>query len=178
MSKVKVFAVNRKARHDFHVEETLEMGMVLTGSEVKSIREARVNLRDSYAQFRGDELFLVGVHPLRERKLLAHKRELNRLRGKVAERGFTLVPLSIYLTDRGRIKVEVGLARGKLQRDRRRELQERDMRRGGRARPEGTHPLNLHMGSALHSSHLAPRTGPERWPPAAPPLPLLRPIGL
>ncbi len=153
MSKVKVFAVNRKARHDFHVEETLEMGMVLTGSEVKSIREARVNLRDSYAQFRGDELFLVGVHispyshgshfnhdPLRERKLLAHKRELNRLRGKVAERGFTLVPLSIYLTDRGRIKVEVGLARGKLQRDRRRELQERDMRREAeRALKERTH---------------------------------------
>lgn len=153
MPKVKVFAVNRKARHDFHVEETLEMGMVLTGSEVKSIREARVNLRDSYAQFRGDELFLVGVHispyshgshfnhdPLRERKLLAHKRELNRLRGKVAERGFTLVPLSIYLTDRGRIKVEVGLARGKLQRDRRRELQERDMRREAeRALKERTH---------------------------------------
>lgn len=142
MSKVKVFAVNRKARHDFHIEETLEMGLALTGSEVKSIREARVNLRDSYAQFKGDELFLVGVHispythgnyfnhdPLRERKLLAHKRELTRLKGKVAERGFTLVPLSLYLTDRGKIKVEIGLARGKLQRDRRHELQERDMRR-------------------------------------------------
>ncbi len=142
MSKVKVFTVNRKARHDFHIEETLEMGMALTGSEVKSIRESHVNLRDSYAQFKGDELFLVGVHispythgnyfnhdPLRERKLLAHKRELTRLKGKVAERGFTLVPLSIYLTDRGKIKVEVGLARGKLQRDRRHELQERDMRR-------------------------------------------------
>ena len=142
MSKVKVFTVNRKARHDFHIEETLEMGMALTGSEVKSIRESQVNLRDSYAQFKGNELFLVGVHispythgnyfnhdPLRARKLLAHKRELARLKGKVAERGFTLVPLSIYLTDRGKIKVEVGLARGKLQRDRRHELQERDMRR-------------------------------------------------
>lgn len=142
MAKVKIFTVNRKARHDFHIEESLEMGMALTGSEVKSIRESRVNLRDSYAQFKGNELFLVGVHispythgnyfnhdPLRERKLLAHKRELARLKGKVAERGFTLVPLSIYLTDRGKIKVEVGLARGKLQRDRRHELQERDMRR-------------------------------------------------
>jgi SsrA-binding protein len=118
------------------------MGMALMGSEVKAIREGSVNLRDSYAQFKGDELFLVGVHispyshgsyfnhePMRERKLLAHKRELQRLRGKVAERGFTLVPLRIYLTDRGKMKVEVGLGRGKLQRDRRHELQERDMRR-------------------------------------------------
>ncbi len=142
MSKVKVYTVNRKARHDFHIEETLEMGMELMGSEVKSIREGHINLRDSYAQFKGDELFLTGVHispyshsshfnhePLRERKLLAHKRELRRLRGKVAERGFTLVPLRVYLTDRGKIKVEIGLARGKLQRDRRHDLQERDMKR-------------------------------------------------
>jgi SsrA-binding protein len=142
MTKVRVYSVNKKARHDFHIEETLEMGMALMGSEVKSIREGRVNLRDSYAQFKGDELYLVGVHispyshgsyfnhePMRERKLLAHKRELRRLRGKVTERGFTLVPLRIYLTDRSKIKVEIGLARGKLQRDRRQDMQERDMRR-------------------------------------------------
>jgi len=142
MGRVRTFAQNRKARRDFHVEETMEAGIALLGSEVKSIREGRVSLRDSYAQFKGDELWLVGVHispyshgssfnhePLRERKLLAHRRELARLRGKVAEKGYTLVPMSIYLNERGKIKVELGLARGKLQRDRRRELQERDMRR-------------------------------------------------
>jgi SsrA-binding protein len=142
MGRIKTFAQNRKARKDFHVEETLETGIALLGSEVKSIREGRVSLRDSYAQFKGDELFLVGVHispyshgssfnhePLRERKLLARRRELARLKGKVAEKGYTLVPLSVYLNERGKIKVELGLARGKLQRDRRRELQERDVRR-------------------------------------------------
>lgn len=142
MGRVRTFAQNRKARRDFHIEETLEAGIALLGSEVKSVREGRVNLRDSYAQFKEDELWLVGVHispyshgssfnhePLRERKLLVHRRELMRLKGKVAERGFTLVPLSIYLSERGRIKVELGLARGKPQRDRRRELQERDVQR-------------------------------------------------
>lgn len=142
MHKVRTFAQNRKARRDFQVEETMEAGIALLGSEVKSIREGRVSLRDSYAQFKGEELWLVGVHispyshgssfnhePLRERKLLAHRRELARLRGKVAEKGYTLIPLSLYLNERGKIKVELGLARGKLQRDRRRELQERDLRR-------------------------------------------------
>jgi SsrA-binding protein len=153
MGRIKTFAQNRKARKDFHVEETLETGIALLGSEVKSIREGRVSLRDSYAQFKGDELFLVGVHispyshgssfnhePLRERKLLARRRELARLKGKVAEKGYTLVPLSVYLNERGKIKVELGLARGKLQRDRRRELQERDVRRDlERAMKERTH---------------------------------------
>lgn len=142
MGRVKTFAVNRKARHDFHIEETMEMGMALLGSEVKSIREGRINLRDSYARVRDGEVFLVNAHispyshsshfnhdPLRERKLLARRQEIKRLIGKVAEKGYTLVPLSVYLTERGKIKVELGLARGKPQRDRRRELQERDMRR-------------------------------------------------
>ncbi len=142
MSRVKTFAVNRKARHDFQIEDTLEMGMELKGSEVKSIREGRINLRDSYARIRDGQVYLEGVHispyshsgsfnhePLRARRLLAHRQEINRLAGKVAEKGYTLVPLSVYLNDRGKIKVEIGLARGKTHRDRRRELAERDMRR-------------------------------------------------
>ncbi len=142
MKRIKTFAVNRKARHDFHIEDTLEMGMELKGSEVKSIREGRINLRDSYARIRDGQIYLEGVHispyshsgffshePLRARKLLAHRQEINRLAGKVAEKGYTLVPLSVYLNERGKIKVEIGLARGKPHRDRRRELAERDMRR-------------------------------------------------
>jgi SsrA-binding protein len=127
----RVFAKNRKALRDFYVEERCEAGMALLGTEVKSIREGRVNLRDSYARFRKGELWLEGVHiapypaggyvnhePLRERKLLMHRRELDRLLSKVQERGYTLVPLQIYLKG-GHIKVELALARGKRKYDKR-----------------------------------------------------------
>jgi SsrA-binding protein len=127
----KVLAKNRKALHDFHVEERHEAGIALTGTEVKSLREGRLNLRDSYARFHEGELWLEGVHispypaaglmnhePLRRRKLLMHRRELSRLHGKVTERGFTLVPLSFYLKE-GIVKVELALVRGKRQYDKR-----------------------------------------------------------
>jgi SsrA-binding protein len=142
LGKVRTFAENRKARHDYHIEERYEAGISLLGTEVKSIREGRASLRDSFARFREGELFLENVHiapyshggafnhpPRRERKLLMHREELRRLEGKVAEKGYTLVPLSLYLNEKGKIKVELGLARGKAKADRRREIMERESRR-------------------------------------------------
>ena len=139
--QIKVIANNRKARHDYHIEDSLEAGLVLTGSEIKSIRAGQVNLRDSYGTVRDDELWLVNAHiapykqathtnhePKRDRKLLLHRREINRLIGKLQEKGLTLVPLKIYLKN-GRAKVEMGLARGKKQYDKRQSLRERDDRR-------------------------------------------------
>ncbi len=140
--RVRTLAENRKARHDFHIEEKLEAGISLLGSEVKSIREGKASLRDGFARVKGGEVFLENVHiapyshggsfnhpPLRERKLLLRREEIRRLEGKVAEKGYTLVPLSLYLNDRGKIKVELGLARGKAKADRRREIMERESRR-------------------------------------------------
>jgi SsrA-binding protein len=142
MSRIKTLAENRKARRDYHIEEKYEAGLSLLGSEVKSIREGNANLRDSYVMVRGGELFVQNMHiapyshggtfnhtPLRERKVLMHRQEINRLQGKVAEKGYTIVPLSLYLNDRGKIKVELGLARGKLKADRRRDIMEREARR-------------------------------------------------
>ncbi|MBW6464615.1 MAG: SsrA-binding protein SmpB [Bacillota bacterium] len=137
----KVISTNRKARHDYHIEETYEAGIVLTGTEVKSIRNARVNLKDSYARIENNELFLYNMHispyeqgnrfnhdPLRVRKLLMHKIEISRLYGKIKEKGYSLIPLKIYLT-RGRVKLELGLARGKKLYDKRRDIAERDSNR-------------------------------------------------
>ncbi len=142
MGRIRTLAENRKARHDYHIEERFEAGISLLGSEVKSIREGRASLRDSFARVRDGELFLENMHvapyshgtsythsPTRRRKLLMHKSEIRRLEGKVSEKGYTLVPLSLYLNERGRIKVELGLARGKAKADRRREIMERDTRR-------------------------------------------------
>ena len=139
--QIKVIANNRKARHDYHIEDSLEAGLVLTGSEIKSIRAGQVNLRDSYGTVRDEELWLVNAHiapykqathtnhePKRDRKLLLHRREINRLIGKLQEKGLTLVPLKLYLKN-GRAKVEMGLARGKRQYDKRQSLRERDDRR-------------------------------------------------
>jgi SsrA-binding protein len=139
--QIKVIANNRKARHDYHIEDSLEAGLVLTGSEIKSIRAGQVNLRDSYGTVRDGELWLVNAHiapykqathtnhePKRDRKLLLHRREINRLIGKLQEKGLTLVPLKLYLSN-GRAKVEMGLARGKKQYDKRQSLRERDDRR-------------------------------------------------
>jgi SsrA-binding protein len=137
----RLIAQNKKAFHDYHVEETLEAGIALTGTEVKSLRQGKVNLRDAYAQVRGSEVFLVGVHispyeqgnifnhdPLRERKLLLHGREISRLSGKVQQAGYALVPTKMYFKE-GRAKVEIGLARGKKQYDKRQDLAKRDAQR-------------------------------------------------
>ncbi|HEY6052041.1 MAG TPA: SsrA-binding protein SmpB, partial [Thermoanaerobaculia bacterium] len=131
---VKMVATNRKAFHDYFVEDRAEAGLVLTGTEVKSLREGRAQLKDSFILFRGGEAFLIGAHispygagswtnhtPERDRKLLLHRREIDRLRGRVQEQGLTLVPTRLYFKD-GRAKVEIALARGKQVRDKRRDI--------------------------------------------------------
>lgn len=137
----KVISRNRKALHDYHIDETYEAGIVLTGTEVKSVRNARVNLKDSYAKVEEGELFLYNMHispyeqgnrynhePLRVRKLLMHRGEINRLFGKVREKGYALVPLKIYFKG-GRAKIEMALARGKRVYDKRQDLKDRESRR-------------------------------------------------
>ncbi len=137
----KIVATNRKARHDYFLEDTFEAGLVLVGSEIKSIRAGRVNLRDGYVQARDGELWLVNVHiadyqqsgpyghdPLRPRKLLLRRKEIDRLISRVQEKGYTLIPTVLYLS-RGLAKVEIALARGKKQYDKRASLAERDSRR-------------------------------------------------
>ena len=137
----KLIVDNRKARHDFHILERVEAGVALTGTEVKSLREAGGNLREAYAQLHDGEVFLVGAHiapyrqgnlqnhePMRDRKLLLHRREIEQLGRKVAERGMTLVPLQLYFAD-GRVKLELGLARGKEGVDKRHAIAERDAKR-------------------------------------------------
>ena len=127
----RVLCSNRKARYDYHIEETYETGIALTGTEVKSVRAGRANLRDSYAALKGGEMYLLNCHispyeggnrfnhdPLRPRKLLLHKSEIQRLVGKVREKGLTLVPLSLYAKGR-RVKVELALVRGKRLYDKR-----------------------------------------------------------
>lgn len=134
-------AVNRRARHEFHIEETFEAGIVLQGSEVKALREGKANLKDSYGRLEGEEVFLWNAHispygpasqfghePTRARKLLLHRQEIARLQGKVKERGLTLIPLRLYFKN-GRAKVELALARGKKQHDKRESIKEREMRR-------------------------------------------------
>jgi SsrA-binding protein len=138
---VKVVAQNRRARFDFSIEDQFEAGLSLSGSEVKSLRAGNVSLSDAYAQPRGDELFLVncrigeyqpaaffGHSPLRDRKLLMKREEIDRIRGKVEQRGYTLVPLSLYFKQ-GWAKVELGLARGRTHEDRRDAIAERESKR-------------------------------------------------
>ena len=135
-------ALNRKARRDYHIEETFEAGVALAGSEVKSLRQGSANIGDAYAAVRRGELFLMNAYiaeyghanrlnhePRRPRKLLMHRREINRLAGSVERKGMTLVPLSVYFSDRGVAKVELGLARGKRAYDKRASEKERDWRR-------------------------------------------------
>ena len=137
----RAIATNRRARHEYEILETLEAGLVLRGTEVKSLRAGLVNFKDSYATVRNGEVWLLGCHispyshgtdanhdPERDRKLLLHAREISRLSGKIAERGLTLVPLKLYFT-KGRAKLEVGLARGKKLHDKREAIRERDERR-------------------------------------------------
>jgi len=135
----KVVVTNRKAYHDYFIEEKFEAGMVLTGTEVKSLRDGRANLQDSYASVKDGEVFLYHCHispyshgnlmnhdPLRARKLLLHKKEINKLLGKTQQKGLTLVPLRIYFSERGKAKVELGLAKGKKQYDRRESIKARE----------------------------------------------------
>jgi SsrA-binding protein len=143
-SDIKPIARNRKARHEFLIVETFEAGIALQGTEVKSIRDGNVSLGESYARIQDDELVLLGAHidvyhagsfanhdPIRPRKLLMHKREIRRIASKLAEKGLTLVPLSIYFK-RNLAKVELGLARGKRHYDKRESLKKRDAERSMR----------------------------------------------
>jgi len=136
--RVKVVASNRRARRNYTVVETLEAGLALLGSEVKSLREGRLDLKDSYGLIKGGEAFLVGAYigpyefardgghePERERKLLLHRREIDRIGGQIAEKGLTLVPLQVYFKE-GKAKVELGLAKGKTSYDKRETLRRRD----------------------------------------------------
>ena len=137
----RLLADNRKARHDYHILHTYEAGIVLLGTEVKSIREGHVNLRDSFARVEGAEVFIYNIHvspyshrgyadhePTRRRKLLLHKSEIRRLIGKTVERGMTLVPVRMYLKN-GRVKVVVGVAKGKKLYDKRETIRRREAER-------------------------------------------------
>lgn len=139
---MKLIASNRKARHEYTILETIEAGISLVGTEVKSLREGRANLTDAYAFLEDGEVILKGLtitayshtsqtrlDPRRDRKLLLHKNEIRRLIGKVREKGLTLVPLRLYFNDRGLAKVAIGLAKGKREYDKRRTIEERDANR-------------------------------------------------
>jgi SsrA-binding protein len=141
----KLVAENRKALHDFHILETFEAGLVLQGTEVKSIRDGRVNLRDSFARVEGGEVWVYNIHispyshrgyadhePTRRRKLLLHKQEIRKLIGRTVEKGLTLVPLRMYFKS-GKVKMAVGLARGKKSHDKRETLKKREADRETRA---------------------------------------------
>ena len=138
---VKVIATNRKARHEFHILEKYEGGIVLRGSEVKAIREGKANIKEAYVRFSGNELFVIGMHigqysnagysshtPVHDRKLLLHKKELKKIQRMVEEKGKTLIPLSIYFKS-GYIKIEFGLAQGKKLWDKRKNKMEKDVSR-------------------------------------------------
>jgi len=140
---MKIITQNKKAFHDYSILEKLEVGIVLTGDEVKSIRAGHVNLTGSYATVHNSELFLLNCnispykqafdkredHSTRTRKLLLHKGELNKIMGKIAQKGITVVPLKIYLNERGLIKVELGIAKHKNVADKKQALKERDIKR-------------------------------------------------
>jgi SsrA-binding protein len=139
---IKIICQNKKAYHDYHIDETIEAGLVLEGNEVKSLREGKANIRDSYARIIGEEIFLVSAHispytkadsfresePRRTRKLLLHKKEIKRLTGKTREKGITLVPTKMYFKN-GRAKIELGLAKGKKLYDKRETIKKKDLDR-------------------------------------------------
>ena len=135
----KVVCTNKKAYHDYTIESVIEAGMVLKGPEVKSLRAGRANLRDGYANVKNSEVFLYNVHispyvyathespdPLRVRKLLLNRQEIKKLIGKIKERGFALIPLKIYFNEQGRVKLALGLAKGKKLYDKRAAIKEKD----------------------------------------------------
>lgn len=138
---VKIICQNRKAAHDYFIDETMEAGIALLGPEVKSLREGRGSLVDSYARVKKGEVFLYNMHitaypyahhvnldPVRTRKLLLNKKEIRRLLGKTEEKGYTLIPTKVYFA-RGRVKIEIALAKGKRKYDKRRALKEKDLKR-------------------------------------------------
>lgn len=142
MTQEKIIATNKKALQTLDIEEKIEAGISLLGSEVKSVKEGRVSFKDSYVRFQNGEAFLlnldIGPYPnanirnhdrMRKRKLLLHKNQILRLMGKVTERGYTVVPLQIYLNEKGLIKVLIGLGKGKKLYDKRREIKERELKR-------------------------------------------------
>ena len=138
---IKIITDNRRARHEYFILETYEAGIALTGTEVKSIRMGRVNIKDSYAMIHGGEVYIENMHispyeqgnrfnhePLRRRKLLLHKREIRKLIGETMQKGLTLVPLKMYFS-RGKVKIEIAVARGKKLYDKRHDLAEKDAKR-------------------------------------------------
>lgn len=139
----KIVAANKKARHDYFIDDTYEAGIVLTGTEIKSVRAGKVSIKESYAKIdRHGELIVYGMHispyeqgnrfnvdPLRERKLLLHKKEINKLIGMMKTKGLTIVPLSVYLNEDGRAKIEIGVARGKKNYDKRDAIAAKDAAR-------------------------------------------------
>lgn len=142
MSVEKLIANNKKARHEFFIDEVIETGLVLKGTEVKSIRMGKANIKESYAVIKDGEVFIQGMNitpyemgnrynpdPVRTRKLLLHKREINKLIGLTQQKGYTLVPLRLYLNDKGLVKLEIGVARGKKLHDKRHDLAKKDANR-------------------------------------------------
>lgn len=139
MAKLKVVANNKKARHDYFIEETIEAGIALKGTEVKSIRAGSINLKEGYAEIKDGEAHLKGVHispyeqgniqnvdPIRSRKLLLHKREIRKLVGYIQLQGLTIIPLQVYFNQKGLVKVQLGIARGKKLHDKRQTMAKRD----------------------------------------------------
>lgn len=139
MKEKKLIANNKKARHDYFIEDVYEAGMVLTGTEIKSMRNGKVNIKESYAKIEDGELIIYGMHispyeqgnrfnvdPLRPRKLLLHKQEIRKLIGLITMKGLTLVPLTIYINSQGRAKMEIALARGKKNYDKRDTIAKKD----------------------------------------------------
>ena len=142
MRQKKIIATNKKARHDFFIDEIYEAGIVLTGTEIKSIRQGKINLKESFAKVQNGEVFVHQMHispyeqgnrynvdPVRPRKLLLHKQEIRKLIGYTTQKGMTLVPLSVYIDERGRANLELALARGKKLYDKREDIAKRDSER-------------------------------------------------
>lgn len=142
MGEPRTIAVNRRARHEYTIEDTIEAGIVLTGTEIKSIRAGKVSLAEAYARVERGEAWLVGAHiapweggnrlnhePKRDRKLLLHRDEIDALLGRAKQKGLTIVPLRLFINARGKAKLELGLARGKKLHDKRRDIAERDAQR-------------------------------------------------
>jgi SsrA-binding protein len=138
----KIIATNRKARHDYFIEETYEAGIVLTGTEIKSIRQGKINLKESFARIEGGEVIVFQMHispyeqgnrynvdPVRPRKLLLHKHEIRKLIGYTTQKGLTLIPISVYINEKGIAKMELALARGKKLYDKREDVAKRDSQR-------------------------------------------------
>ena len=142
MKEVKLVAQNKKAYHDYFIEETYEAGIVLTGTEIKSVRLGKVSIKESYAKIDKQELILLGmnispyekgnrfnVNPLRPRKLLLHKQEIRKLIGYTKEKGLTIIPLKMYINEKGKAKIAIGICRGKKNYDKREAIKEKDIRR-------------------------------------------------